>query len=33
MGDAISVVSAEEGVAEELQQRHVQIDRRLGNVR
>ncbi|VDD90971.1 unnamed protein product [Enterobius vermicularis] len=33
VGDAISVVSAEEGVAEELQQRHVQIDRRLGNVR
>ncbi|VDK51250.1 unnamed protein product [Anisakis simplex] len=33
IGDAMSTVSAAEGVAEELQQRQMQIERRLTNVR
>uniref|UniRef100_A0A183DN45 Rho-GAP domain-containing protein n=1 Tax=Gongylonema pulchrum TaxID=637853 RepID=A0A183DN45_9BILA len=33
IGDAVSVVSAMGGVAEELQQRHMQIERRLASVR
>lgn len=33
IGDAVSTVSAAEGVAEELQQRQMQIERRLANVR
>uniref|UniRef100_A0A915PVT2 Rho-GAP domain-containing protein n=1 Tax=Setaria digitata TaxID=48799 RepID=A0A915PVT2_9BILA len=32
-GDTVSVVSANDVVAEELQQRHLQIERRLANVR
>uniref|UniRef100_A0A1I8ESZ7 Rho-GAP domain-containing protein n=1 Tax=Wuchereria bancrofti TaxID=6293 RepID=A0A1I8ESZ7_WUCBA len=33
IGDAVSTVSATDVVAEELQQRHLQIERRLANVR
>lgn len=33
IGDGVKVVSASKGVAEELQQRHIQIERRLANVR